>query len=101
MSGDDDPYRDWVGPVLQTGAVASVVIEALMQSNPGAKLVDRGGYVRVLAPLRCLLDCRQVETRLGSPFTLPADLERIMPSFRGTLRLEEDRAIWEQYGSAP
>ena len=100
MTVADDPYRDWVGPVLQAGAVARAVIDALVQGNPGTKVIDRGAYIRVLSPYRCLLDKQSVETRLGEPFNLPGDLERIMPAFRGKLLFREDRAVWEPYGGA-
>lgn len=93
-----DDRSNWVGPVLQAGTVTNAVVQALMQANPGLSVVDRGAYVRVLSRERCLLDRRRVEALLGSPFTLPADLERIMPAFRGMLRFESDRAVWEAYG---
>ena len=100
MSTEDDPYRDWVGPVLQAGTIASAVIDALVHGNPAAKVIDRGAYVRVLSPVRCMLERKSVELRLGGPFHLPADLERIMPAFRGKLRFGADQAIWEPYGGA-
>ena len=98
MSGEGDPYRDWVGPVLQAGSVASAVVEALVTGNPGTKIIDRGAYIRVLSPHRCLLEREHVEARLGRPFELPGDLERIMPSFRGKLRIAAEQVIWEPYG---
>lgn len=95
-----DDRKDWVGPVLQAGAVADAVVQALIQANPGLTVVDRGAYLRILSRERCLLDRKRVEALLGAPFSLPADLERIMPAFRGTLRIEADRAVWEPYGVA-
>jgi len=93
-----DDRSNWVGPVLSAGAVTTAVVQALIQTNPGLSVVDRGAYVRVLSRERCLLDGKRVEALLGSPFTLPADLERIMPAFRGMLRIDSDRAVWEAYG---
>jgi len=95
---EDDRYRDWVGPVLQAGTIASAVIEALTRSNPGLTVVDRGAYVRVLSPNRCLLDRKSVEALLGCPFCLPTDLERIMPAFRGALTVGPEQVLWEPYG---
>jgi len=100
MSTEDDPYRDWVGPVLQAGTVASAVVDAIVDANPGARVIDRGAYVRVLSPVRCMLEQRNVESRLGGPFHLPSDLERIMPAFRGKLRFSASEAVWEPYGGA-
>ena len=101
MSAEEDPRIEWVGPVLRAGTVSVAVIDVLVHENPGAKVQDHGAYVRVLAPLRCLLEKQSVERRLGRPFTLPGDLELIMPAFRGKLRFGPDRAIWEPYGGDP
>ena len=36
-----------------------------------------------------------IERRLGRPFDLPGDLERVMPSFKGRLAIAEDAVTWE------
>jgi hypothetical protein len=38
---------------------------------------------------------RGIEAALGRPVQLPADLELCMPSFRGRLRIDDERATWE------
>jgi len=101
VSSTDEYGPDWVGPVLQAGAVTNAVVRALTDSNPRLTVIDRGAYVRILSPERCRLDRRRVEALLGAPFTLPGDLERIMPAFRGTIRFGSDEAVWEPYGCAP
>ncbi|HKU39016.1 MAG TPA: MmoB/DmpM family protein [Polyangiales bacterium] len=84
-----------VGPVLTAGVSASAVAAAIHKENPEATVEHSGGYLRVLAADRCRVTRQAIERELGRPFTLPRDLELIMPSFRGKLRLEADAVIWE------
>ncbi len=90
-----DELKDWVGPVLQKGGTADAVIAAIAEENEGAKLVDRGAYVRVLCHLRCRVTRDAIERRTGEPFRLPCDLELVMSSFKGRFEVTEDEAIWE------
>jgi toluene monooxygenase system protein D len=83
-----------VGPVLEAGDTAAAVIAALREGNPDVLVVDRGAYLRALSPLRCVLRRDTVERLLGRPFHIPSDLERVMPSFVGTLAMDEDQAVW-------
>jgi toluene monooxygenase system ferredoxin subunit len=87
---------DWecVGPVLQAGPLADAVRAAILDLNGRARIVDRGAYVRVLVPGRCVVRREAVERRTGRPFRLPVDLEPIMPSFKGALTVTEDEAVW-------
>ncbi|HEU0199337.1 MAG TPA: MmoB/DmpM family protein [Burkholderiaceae bacterium] len=84
-----------VGPVLTAEPVGHAVAEVLLQENAGATLVDRGSYLRVTAPQRCVLSRRAVEARLGRPFHLPGDLERVMPAFKGHLQVSAEEASWQ------
>ena len=87
--------RRAVGPVLTSGPVTDAVVAAIRVLNGEVTVVDRGAYLRVLAPDRCRLTAAEVARWLGQPFRLPGDLEIIMPSFRGRLRLGADEAVWE------
>jgi hypothetical protein len=87
--------RDSVGPVLQAGAGAQAVIAAIRAQNPAVELLDRGAYVRVLVPRRCVVTRAEIEKQLGQPFRLPRDLEAIMSSFKGRFRVTADEASWE------
>lgn len=93
-----DADEDAVGPVLQPGEVARAIIDAMRVSNPSLTVVDRGGYLRVLARGRATLMRAEVERRVRAPFRLPADLEQVMPSFRGRLTIDEESATWERKG---
>lgn len=86
-----------VGPVLTAGVCARAVAAAITKENPGASVSDQGGYLRVLVSERCRVTRLAIERELGRPFALPRDLELIMPSFRGKLRLDTDAVVWEAH----
>ena len=95
MSSEPVATLDSVGPVLQRGEGADVVIAAIQELNLDVVLVDRGAYVRVLVPNRCVVTRKAIEAHLGRAFLLPGDLEPIMPAFKGRFRVDDDQAIWE------
>jgi hypothetical protein len=83
-----------VGPVLQASELGLAVLAALRELNPGAQVLDRGAYLRVATRSPCVLTRAAVERITGQPFELPGDLELVMPSFQGFLRLDADRVEW-------
>jgi hypothetical protein len=83
-----------VGPVLEANEVGRAILTALKERHGELEVVDRGSYLRVLAPSPCGITRAAVERILGRPFRLPSDLEAVMPSFRGKLALGEDEAVW-------
>jgi hypothetical protein len=83
-----------VGPVLIRGPVADALVLAIRALNEEVEVVDRGAYLRVLVPGHCRLSRAAAEARLGASFHLPADLEEVMPSFKGRLFINEEEAIW-------
>ena len=95
MQDDATERRNRVGPVLHRGPVTSAVLDAIRAENADVELLDRGAYVRVLVPRRCVVTRAAVEARLGRPFRLPADLEPIMPAFKGRFRVSDDEGVWE------
>ncbi len=84
-----------VGPVLQAGETARALVQAIQAANQQSEIIDRGGYVRILVPGKCVLNRVDVERILGRQFLLPGDLEIIMPSFKGCLTVNENQAVWE------
>lgn len=94
MSGDELDLAGSVGPVLEAGEVARAIVEAIQAQNPDARVVDRGSYWRVLVSGRCQVTRAAIEARLGRPFVLPGDLERVMPSFKGKLLISDDEVSW-------
>lgn len=86
--------HDSVGPVLDATPLGALVADVIRARNPGTEIIDRGSYLRVCCPPPCTLESASVEALTGAPFRLPSDLERIMPSFQGTLELSEERAVW-------
>lgn len=85
---------DQVGPVLEASDAGRAVVAAIRRLNVDVVVEDQGSYLRVLVPHRCRLTRQAVESSLGSPFTFPGDLERLMPAFKGMLDLSEDEAVW-------
>ncbi|HVV84907.1 MAG TPA: MmoB/DmpM family protein [Kofleriaceae bacterium] len=89
---------DLVGPVLIAGEVGAAIVAALRAQNPGLTVHDRGAYLRVLVAGRCVLGRAAVERALGRPVRLRAELEQVMPSFKGRLALSDDEATWSAAG---
>jgi len=85
---------DGVGPVLIGRAGGRAVLEAIRRLNPSVEIQDRGSYTRVLAPRRCMVTRRAIEGILGQSFDFRAELEIMMPSFKGRMRLDDDEAVW-------
>jgi toluene monooxygenase system protein D len=87
--GSDD-----VGPVLEASNAGRAVLSAIRAENPGVSVVDRGSYLRVLVPRRCVVSRAGIERELGREFRLPRDLESLMPSFKGLLAVTPDSVEW-------
>ncbi len=87
--------NDTVGPVLIAGDIGNAVVAALRELNPDAHVQDRGAYLRVLVPGRCVLTRTALERVVGHAVDLRAELELVMPSFKGMLSIDDDGARWE------
>ncbi|HVI09522.1 MAG TPA: MmoB/DmpM family protein [Candidatus Binatia bacterium] len=85
---------DRVGPVLQAGSVANAIIAAIKDLNQDVLVVDRGAYVRVLVPQRCVVTRAAIEKHLGRQVRFPGELEMVMSAFKGSLQLNQDDAMW-------
>lgn len=84
-----------VGPVLLPSEVGLAILAAIQASNLDVRVQNRGAYLRVVAPDRCVVTRQAIELQLGRPIRLPSDLELCMASFKGRLRVDGERAIWE------
>jgi toluene monooxygenase system protein D len=87
-----------VGPVLQATPFAQVVIAAIEDENENVLVQDEGAYLRVLVPRVCRLSRAGIEAVTGSAVRFPGELEVVMSSFTGVLRLTEDGAVWRLAG---
>ena len=94
MTGKPPEIYDRVGPVLQSGPVASAIIAAIKDLNQDVMVVDRGAYVRVLVPRYCVVTRLAIEKHLGRSFRFPGELETVMSAFKGSLQLNQDDAAW-------
>lgn len=90
-----NPPNNSVGPVLRAGPLAALIVQAIKAANQEVTIIDRGSYLRVHVPGRCVLRRDLVEQYLGAPFLLPGDLESVMSSFMGRLTISENSAVWE------
>lgn len=86
---------DHVGPVLQAGALTNAIVAAIRDLNSEVIVVDRGAYLRVLAPRTCMVTRVSIEKHLGRPMRFPGELETVMSAFKGTIRLTQEEAIWQ------
>jgi toluene monooxygenase system protein D len=95
MSGETTNTYDHVGPVLQSGALGNAIVAAIRDLNSGVIVVDRGAYLRVLAPRTCLVTRIGIEKHLGRPMRFPGELETVMSAFKGAIHLTQDEAVWK------
>ena len=85
---------DSVGPVLHTTPFARTVISAIQEENERVIVHDEGAYLRVLAPRICRLSRAVLEEVTGSIVRFPGELEVVMSSFVGVMKLTEDGVVW-------
>jgi nitrite reductase/ring-hydroxylating ferredoxin subunit len=91
--GVDEPDRR-VGPVLHATPFAHVVAAVIEDENDDVVVLDEGAYLRVLAPGTCRLSRAALEVATGPAIRFPGDLEVVMSSFTGVLKLTDDTVIW-------
>lgn len=89
---------DRVGPVLEANEIGRAIVAAIQRTNADVLVQDRGSYLRVLSRTRCVLQRSAIEGELGRPFSIPGDLEQVMPSFKGSLTMTSDEASWSLGG---
>src|ERR1700704_2490637 len=95
MTSENPETYDRVGPVLQSGAVATAIIAAIKDLNQDVMVVDRGAYVRILVPRCCVVTRSAIEKHLGRSFRFTGELETVMSAFKGSLQLNQDDAAWQ------
>jgi len=95
MSSTSSNVYDCVGPVLQAGTIGSAVVAAIRDLNQNVLVMDRGAYLRVLVPGRCIVTREAIEEHLGRSFRFPGELEMIMSAFKGAIQLTTDEAVWQ------
>jgi nitrite reductase/ring-hydroxylating ferredoxin subunit len=91
--GVEEPDRR-VGPVLHATPFAHVVAAVIEDENDDVVVLDEGAYLRVLAPDTCRLSRAALEVATGPAIRFPGDLEVVMSSFTGVLKLTDETVIW-------
>ncbi|MDX1888805.1 MmoB/DmpM family protein [Mycolicibacterium sp. 050158] len=89
---------DGVGPVLQATPFARAVIAAIRDENEHVAVQDEGAYLRVNVPRICRLSRAGLEAVTGSTVRFPGELEVVMSSFTGVMRMTEDDVVWRLAG---
>ncbi|MDZ4233995.1 MAG: MmoB/DmpM family protein [Dietzia sp.] len=87
-----------VGPVLHSTPFAHTVIAAIRDENEEVVVQDEGAYLRVLVPRICRLSRAGLEAATGVAVRFPGELEVVMSSFTGVMKLTEDGAAWRLAG---
>lgn len=87
-----------VGPVLHATPFARTVISAIRDENEQVAVQDEGAYLRVLVPRICRLSRAGLEAATGVAVRFPGELEVVMSSFAGVLRMTEDDVVWRLAG---
>lgn len=95
MPAEGSTTYDHVGPVLQAGVLTDAIIAGIQELNRNVVVVDRGAYLRVLAPERCIVTRASIEKHLGRPVRFPGELETVMSAFKGAIRLTQEEVVWE------
>ena len=85
---------DGVGPVLHATPFAWSVVSVIEEENSPVVVRDEGAYLRVLVPRVCRLSRAGLEASTGLPVRFPGDLEIVLSSFTGVMRLTQDAAVW-------
>jgi hypothetical protein len=98
MTERGEESADCVGPVLEANETSRALVAAIIKTNADVVVHDRGSYLRVLVPRACVLSRAAVEAELGRPFRLPGDLESLMPSYKGTVKMTGDEVSWSWKG---
>lgn len=83
-----------VGPVLHATPFARAVVAVIEDENEHVFVRDEGAYLRVLAPRVCRLSRAGLAAATDPAIRFPGDLEVVMSSFTGVMRLTEDGAVW-------
>jgi hypothetical protein len=83
-----------VGPVLQATPLARCMIEALEEEHEGLFVEDAGAYYRIFAPGVCRLRKEIVDEIAGRDVAFPRELEVILSSFTGKMKMNDSGAVW-------
>jgi toluene monooxygenase system protein D len=94
MPENDVNVYDHVGPVLQVGTLTNAIVSAIKDLNQNVIVMDRGAYIRVLVPQRCVVTREAVERHLGRSVRFPGELETVMSAFKGAIQLTATSALW-------
>jgi toluene monooxygenase system protein D len=86
--------------VLQVGVLSEAIVAAIRDLNHKVTVLDRGAYLRVLVPQRCVVTREAIEKHLGRAVRFPGELETVMSAFKGSIELNQESAVWQLRSAA-
>ena len=96
MSSVEVEPEGLVGPIMQHGEMAELVLEAIRIDNPGVEVHVSGqsSYMRIHTAGRCRLTRETLTEVVGRPCEL-TELEPHMSFFSGHITTTTDETVWE------
>ena len=87
--------KDAVGPVLRMCDELELVLQAIVEDNPGREIetIDHGSYVRVQASGSLRLTLASLRRKLGASFEM-RHLESMLSSFAGRIATSSEGVSW-------
>jgi toluene monooxygenase system protein D len=84
-----------VGPVLRMCEEVELVVQAILEDNPGrsVQVIDSGAYVRVQAPGFMRVTLASLKRNLGSAFEM-RQLGSMLSAFAGRIVTTSDEITW-------
>jgi toluene monooxygenase system protein D len=87
--------EDAAGPILRMSDTIDLVIQAILEDNPGrdVEVVDNGSYVRVHARGSLRVTLASLRKRLGASFQM-RQFEALLASFAGRVATTSEEITW-------
>lgn len=87
--------QDAVGPVLRMSDALDLVVQAIVEDNPGQEIevVDNGAYVRVQASAFLRISLAALQRKLGPSFQM-RQFESMLSAFAGRIATSTDEITW-------
>lgn len=87
--------EDAVGPVLRMCEEVELVIQAIIEDNPGREIevIDKGSYVRVRAARFMRVTLASLRRNLGASFEM-RQLGAMLSAFAGRIATSSDEITW-------
>ena len=87
--------KDAVGPVLRMSEEVDLVVQSILEDNPGreVEVVDKGAYVRVQAQGSLRITLGTLRRNLGASFQM-RQIQSMLSAFAGRITTTSDEITW-------